>query len=354
MTCGLGWQYRIIECQLENGTSSDLCKEDDRPDYYEQCNAGECPTWQYGSWSACPTSCGEGIQRRLIVCRLSNGTILDDSSCKHIEDAKPEDSMKCYGNSCASWIASNWSECNSKTCTMIRKVQCSLENGTVVPEYNCKESEKPSYVSECANRLKCDVYIRALISSSTTELITTTTTQISTTTPLETTTTAMIQTTTTRKPILRMLAAAIAKTSANGAPLEIGVLHYTNWTKCSTMCGEGYRTRDIICRSADGLKKLPLSACSRDQIDELLIKCNLADCSYNLIEKWSKCNATCDRTGVETLDQRCYEKVTRKFVAAHLCNPPTNTARTRPCSKTCDVATMKNFVWKVKKWNKVK
>ena len=216
---------------------------------------------------------------------------MDDLSCKHIEDEKPEDSMKCFGTLCADWIASNWSECNSKTCTMIRKVQCSLENGTIVPEYNCKETEKPSYVSECSNRLKCDVYIRALMASTpalTTELPTTSAV-MPTTTPIDPLTT----TSTTRKPIFRLLAAAITKPTASSS-LEMGVLHYTNWTKCSTMCGEGYRTRDIVCKSSDNQRRLPLTACSRDQIDELLIKCNLADCNYNLVEKWAKVHILTD------------------------------------------------------------
>lgn len=84
-----------------------MCKLEDKPKYYEQCNSGACPKWEFGDWSPCSRKCGKGVQRRLVVCREINGTILDESYCEHLK--KPTDSLDCVGTTCGEWKASNWS-----------------------------------------------------------------------------------------------------------------------------------------------------------------------------------------------------------------------------------------------------
>ena len=89
---------------------SSSCKHEQKPEYYEQCDAGECPKWESGSWSECSTSCGDGYKRRLIACRYSNGTVLDDSKCRSRE--KPDFNLKCSEKKCSigSWTVGNWSK----------------------------------------------------------------------------------------------------------------------------------------------------------------------------------------------------------------------------------------------------
>lgn len=147
VSCGLGWRLREIECRFPNGKPSSLCKSDLKPSYYEQCDAGECPKWQYGAWSTCSSDCGEGLRRRLVVCRNSSGVIFDDKNCDLSN--KPEETTNCTGHMCAKWIVGNWSQCYFKTCTMIRSIRCGFENGTSMPDSYCDKSEKPNYVSDC-------------------------------------------------------------------------------------------------------------------------------------------------------------------------------------------------------------
>ena len=102
----MGWKFRQIECQTKDGFASDLCKQEDKPKYYEQCNSGPCPKWEFGDWSICSRQCGHGVQRRLVVCREINGTILLESNCKHLD--KPDDHLKCLGTSCGNWTVDKW------------------------------------------------------------------------------------------------------------------------------------------------------------------------------------------------------------------------------------------------------
>jgi len=49
-TCGEGWQRRQVICQDERG-NSDLCSEKQKPEDRQTCDAGACPTWVKGEWS---------------------------------------------------------------------------------------------------------------------------------------------------------------------------------------------------------------------------------------------------------------------------------------------------------------
>ncbi len=107
-SCGKGWRSRKIECQFSTGKPSSLCDLEKRPDYYEECEANDCPKWDTAEWSPCSSECGQGFRRRLVVCRNSEGLILGDDNCNMSE--KPTETEPCIGNSCARWKTENWSE----------------------------------------------------------------------------------------------------------------------------------------------------------------------------------------------------------------------------------------------------
>lgn len=107
MTCGYGWKYRHIECRLPNNATSLKCKREEKPEYYEQCYAGDCPKWEFGAWSGCSARCGEGYMRRLVVCRNNEGNILDEASCEPSD--KPDAIQNCRGETCGKWYPGEWS-----------------------------------------------------------------------------------------------------------------------------------------------------------------------------------------------------------------------------------------------------
>lgn len=126
-----------------------------------------------------------------------------------------------------------------KTCNRIRNVRCGFENGTSLPENNCNKEEKPNYITECPSSAKCKRFNEVLIESD--------------------------------------------KTSA------VGVLEYTNWSKCSQRCGIGFRTRNVSCQSVSNNSiELPMMFCNTGQVERLRLNCFLSACSYHLIETWGK------------------------------------------------------------------
>ncbi|XP_075903170.1 A disintegrin and metalloproteinase with thrombospondin motifs 3 isoform X2 [Nelusetta ayraudi] len=78
-TCGsLGFQIRTVRCVqfLHDGTNrsvhSKYCSGE-KPESRRACNRVPCPApWRTGAWSECSVTCGEGMERRLVTCRVGD------------------------------------------------------------------------------------------------------------------------------------------------------------------------------------------------------------------------------------------------------------------------------------------
>ncbi|XP_018524591.1 A disintegrin and metalloproteinase with thrombospondin motifs 3 [Lates calcarifer] len=78
-TCSnLGFQIRTVRCVqlLHDGTNrsvhSKYCSGE-KPDSRRPCNRVPCPAqWRTGAWSECSVTCGEGMERRLVTCRIGD------------------------------------------------------------------------------------------------------------------------------------------------------------------------------------------------------------------------------------------------------------------------------------------
>ncbi|XP_072243441.1 A disintegrin and metalloproteinase with thrombospondin motifs 3 [Leuresthes tenuis] len=78
-TCGsLGFQIRTVRCMqfLHDGTNrsvhSKYCSGE-KPESRRPCNRVPCPAqWRTGAWSECSVTCGEGMERRLVTCRIGD------------------------------------------------------------------------------------------------------------------------------------------------------------------------------------------------------------------------------------------------------------------------------------------
>ncbi|KAI3372542.1 hypothetical protein L3Q82_023020, partial [Scortum barcoo] len=78
-TCGsLGFQIRTVRCVqfLHDGTNrsvhSKYCSGE-KPESRRPCNRVPCPAqWRTGAWSECSVTCGEGMERRLVTCRIGD------------------------------------------------------------------------------------------------------------------------------------------------------------------------------------------------------------------------------------------------------------------------------------------
>ncbi|XP_055367601.1 A disintegrin and metalloproteinase with thrombospondin motifs 3 isoform X2 [Betta splendens] len=78
-TCGtLGFQIRTVRCVqfLHDATNrsvhSKYCSGE-KPESRRPCNRIPCPAqWRTGAWSECSVTCGEGMERRLVTCRIGD------------------------------------------------------------------------------------------------------------------------------------------------------------------------------------------------------------------------------------------------------------------------------------------
>uniref|UniRef100_A0A8D3DRE5 ADAM metallopeptidase with thrombospondin type 1 motif, 3 n=1 Tax=Scophthalmus maximus TaxID=52904 RepID=A0A8D3DRE5_SCOMX len=105
-TCSsLGFQMRTVRCvqPLHDGTNrsvhSKYCSGE-KPESRRPCNRVPCPApWRTGAWSECSVTCGEGMERRLVTCRMGD----------QCNGEKPEAVRPCRPGPCHAANARNFS-----------------------------------------------------------------------------------------------------------------------------------------------------------------------------------------------------------------------------------------------------
>uniref|UniRef100_A0A4W4FX91 ADAM metallopeptidase with thrombospondin type 1 motif, 17 n=1 Tax=Electrophorus electricus TaxID=8005 RepID=A0A4W4FX91_ELEEL len=124
-TCGQGIQQREVSCvyQLQNGThlaTRDLYCIGPKPASLQECHGRHCLTlWEASEWSMCSSDCGRGTRERTVTCTNPQG--LCDSASRPPQQEPCEDYSKCY-----EWKTGDWSKCSSSCGRGLqsRVVQC--------------------------------------------------------------------------------------------------------------------------------------------------------------------------------------------------------------------------------------
>uniref|UniRef100_A0A674AX03 PLAC domain-containing protein n=1 Tax=Salmo trutta TaxID=8032 RepID=A0A674AX03_SALTR len=155
--CGMGKRTRNVRCVSDHGSvvNDKECNSRLRPQGSEDCHMGPCVTnWYFTGWSnTCSAPCGPGVQRREVLCLTRGGR--EGGEC--LGD-KPADMKACNGGPCAPtymWYSSPWGQC-SAPCgngTQRRDIICVEKMGTdfkVAPISQCAQLEKPPSVQTCA------------------------------------------------------------------------------------------------------------------------------------------------------------------------------------------------------------
>ncbi|XP_035766612.1 A disintegrin and metalloproteinase with thrombospondin motifs 3 [Neolamprologus brichardi] len=124
-TCGsLGFQIRSVRCVqfLHDGTNRSIHSKycsGEKPESRRPCNRVPCPAqWRTGAWSECSVTCGEGIERRLITCRI--GDQCNGEKPEHVRPCKP-------------------GACNDEPCNGDKSIFCQMEvlaRYCSIPGYN--------------------------------------------------------------------------------------------------------------------------------------------------------------------------------------------------------------------------
>ncbi|XP_061586706.1 A disintegrin and metalloproteinase with thrombospondin motifs 3 [Cololabis saira] len=124
-TCGsLGFQIRTVRCVqfLHDGTNRSIHSKycsGEKPESRRPCNRVPCPAqWRTGAWSECSVTCGEGMERRMVTCRIGD----------QCNGEKPETVRPC-----------RLGPCHDEPCSGDRSIFCQMEvlaRYCSIPGYN--------------------------------------------------------------------------------------------------------------------------------------------------------------------------------------------------------------------------
>ena len=169
-----GIQRRKVQCQRRIGEDSLTlvgvrhCLSLEQPSETRNCNRMRCYGYKWEEsemWSACSTTCNDGMKIKLIVCKNvsydGSETLVDEQHCNAFE--RPEISMKCNNGPCVKfrWILTdNWTECSAEcgiSGTKTRIAEChqlSGDGSIAVNDTFCSEPDKEVQIESC-NRKPC-------------------------------------------------------------------------------------------------------------------------------------------------------------------------------------------------------
>jgi len=233
-TCGAGTTSRTQYCYCPGSGKADNEKCTGNPlSDSNYCNKGDCCSWQWGEWSSCSKSCGDGTSTRTQVCNCPGYGKSDNSRCPGYAQV---DSKTCNQGDCCLWQWGEWSSC-SKTCgagTSTRTQFCNC------PGYGKSDNSRcPGYAqvdSKPCNQGDCCLW------------------------------------------------------------------QWGDWSSCSKTCGDGTSTRTQFC-NCPGYGKSDNSRClGYAQVDSK--PCNQGDCCSWQWGDWSSCSKTCG-DGVSQRLQYC-------------------------------------------------
>ncbi|XP_041369694.1 thrombospondin type-1 domain-containing protein 4-like [Gigantopelta aegis] len=301
-TCEPGVQMNFFSCfnNIGNEVSDSHCDQESKPESsHHACTRQPCtPRWVTSTWGSCLASCGDGVQTRTVRCWQMMGPGFDstvhDYRCS--SRTKPPTERPCRDTSAceARWEISGWDKCSSECGYGIqtRHVLCNYANAV------CDADQKPSEERSCRNKPcinqwyssawsscsgTCGVRYRKVYCRDVRGRILEDTNCDFNTKPLT--------------------VHACGKCKHNWVPQE--------WGECSVTCGEGVKSRRVICGSTriNKFHIQPDSYCQAIPRPKTVSKCRGPPCGSTwYTTEWSECSQTCGRDGLKTRDVRCHNR----------------------------------------------
>ncbi|XP_039367928.1 A disintegrin and metalloproteinase with thrombospondin motifs 20 [Mauremys reevesii] len=412
VTCGRGYQMRAVKCVT--GTYGVILEDDrecnaaTRPRDSQDCEMPPCPEttklwttslpvigkvtqWRYGSWTPCSASCGKGNRARYVSCRDAHGGVADESLCTHLP--RPAEISNCF-SPCGEWQAGNWSPC-TVTCDngiATRQVVC-VNYHQQIDENYCDPESRPSKEQEC-NMPPCLPVYRHIpkmhdhpshfpeldyppihrghhpqdnVNQWSQPSVGGNQWRTGPWGACSSTCAGGFQ----RRVVVCQDVDGISANHCDEATKPPESRHcdsgpcprwnYGNWGECSHTCGDGIKTRLVICQ-------LPNGQMLNDQSCEILDKppnmaqCNVHSCPGDVSWQrgpWKSCSVSCGK-GIKYRDVHCVNSIQSKLEeenCRHLKKPRTHKVcravrcpawkanRWKDCSVTCGVGIQQRDVY---------
>ncbi|XP_016135918.1 ADAMTS-like protein 3 [Sinocyclocheilus grahami] len=397
VTCGPGLRYRVVLCVDHSGQHTGGCSPHLKPHIKEDCLvpvachkprenqpveaklpwlkqaqeleeikvAWEDPTFIPGPWSACSVSCGLGVQRRQVKCKVllsftQTEVELPDEEC---DEDKPPLQRTCDSGPCLPSPDSSWrplmaqeipdqhgyvweymgfTPC-SASCAVGKQmavVRCvSTLKKEIVDDTLCNGSKAPLAVLRICNPQPCPPRWEVSVWNPC---------SVSCGVGLQTRSVSCV-----RSVAGNRTESVSSKECLERRPPELQACNQVacppawdaeEWQQCSHSCGRGTQWRKVYCkqRMATGsYRRLSDEECAGTKPDGHMI-CNNPDCLLPRLEggEWSKCSVTCGK-GVQRREPVCRRQTASgqlvtldRSACRDLPLPPLiRSCRMSPCSK---------------------
>uniref|UniRef100_A0A7I5EDG0 Papilin n=1 Tax=Haemonchus contortus TaxID=6289 RepID=A0A7I5EDG0_HAECO len=306
VTCGKGQQTRTpycIETKTQARVDDQLCDDANstKPEFEKPCETVDCQAeWFKGEWEPCSQTCGEqGEQYRVVYCHqvFANGRriTVDDGNCTA---ERPAVRQVCNRFACPEWQAGPWSACSEKCgdAFQYRSVTCRSEKegeeGKLLPAEVSVQLRKHSRVS---TKLQSRTLYRSQIL------------HIGMETVLKCNDTEETREVTCKDsqgrayPLEKCLTddekeiPVDTRACATQQPCNYEWTA-SQWSKCSTECGHGHKTRRVICAiHEEGDVTVVDEALCQGEKPEVKMNCtNEEKCTGTWYSgPWSPCSVEC-------------------------------------------------------------
>uniref|UniRef100_A0A915JT12 Uncharacterized protein n=1 Tax=Romanomermis culicivorax TaxID=13658 RepID=A0A915JT12_ROMCU len=321
-SCGKGVQKRLVTCRVSMAAKGRIsagvnCPTSQKPQNIRPCEnyVSECYVWTPSAWSECNQTCGGGFQVRAVHClRSPDNQIVGQNYC---QNPIPAHSQLCYREPCRRkyvWKAGRWSAC-SVTCgrgKRFRNVQC-------VDRGNITFVQSDSF---CFQLTKPGVVQRCRLSTvcprwkfGPWSSCSATCGQGRKSRPVTcywNHTEATNDQICSHAPKPADVTLCIESVLCPSYKWKHGL-----WSKCSSVCGSGQQRREIKCVSDYG-KKAPFGQCSSQMKPESFRNCTSTDCPYMWVPgAWTTCSKSCG-VGEQFRGFKCQVKPSSPIFASNI------------------------------------
>ncbi|CAN8029551.1 unnamed protein product, partial [Ixodes persulcatus] len=243
VTCGEGFERRDVICVDAKGGAlrESACGTGEKPPAFRSCDRGPCDDqWNTGPWGKCSSECGKGLQKRHVTC----GDGHRNSSCD--PKLRPASEQVCDMPPCAAtWLFSEWSQCSRRCVPGVQKRRLVCAAG---PK-SCDSLERPSSEQRCLEQCTASWYAGPWSQAS-----------------------------------------------------------------CSPRCGNGTRQREVLCVGQQGGRwtlVVPEGHCPVAERPASVKPCDAPCPPEWLTSSWSPCSSSCGGTGVQNRQAFCLDTAGR-------------------------------------------